>query len=142
MGRGLQAYEIKFKAIKARLMTRISGQAGPGYHSESSTSHPLAPSTMDGTVVPIVVQNIRAAYEALQYRVQRALQTQLGDQYRLGIHRRECISLLEDITSPSVSSKSSISCRMFLIDIPSIWALFQLMNKQPWNQGSTTCWIH
>ena len=40
---------------------------------------------MDGTVVPIVVQNIRAAYEALQYRVQRALQTQLGDQYRLGL---------------------------------------------------------
>ena len=68
---------------------------------------------MDSTAAPIVVQNIQAAYDALQYRVQRALQTQLGDQYRLGIHRRECISLLEDITSPSVSSKSSISCWVF-----------------------------
>lgn len=63
---------------------------------------------MDATATPIVVQNIRAAYNALQYRVQRALQTQLGDSYRLGIHRRECISLLDDIISHSVSSSNTI----------------------------------
>lgn len=62
---------------------------------------------MDDTATPIVVQNIRAAYNALQYRVQRALQTQLGDRYRLGIHRRECISLLNDIIGHSVSSSAS-----------------------------------
>ncbi|KAH9174595.1 hypothetical protein EDB89DRAFT_553766 [Lactarius sanguifluus] len=56
---------------------------------------------MDAAPTPIVVQNIRAAYSALQYRVQRALQTQLGDRYRLGIHRRECTSLLSDITGHS-----------------------------------------
>lgn len=90
---------------------------------------------------PIVVQNIRAAYNALQYRVQQALQTQLGDRYRLGIHRRDCISLLNDITSHSV--RSSISCQVLcqMIEIHSTWVLFRLMNKWPWNLGSTTCWI-
>jgi len=64
---------------------------------------------MDATPPPpIVVQNICTAYNALHYRVRQALQTQLGDRYRLGIHRRECISLLRDIVSHSVSS--SITC--------------------------------
>lgn len=66
---------------------------------------------MDDTATPIVVQNIRAAYDALQYRVQRALQTQLGDRYRLGIHRRECISLLDDIMGHAVSSSTSSHVR-------------------------------
>jgi hypothetical protein len=62
---------------------------------------------MDDAATPIVVQNIQAAYDALQYRVHRALQTELGNRYRLGIHRRECISLLNDMIIHSVSSPVS-----------------------------------
>ncbi|KAI0308685.1 hypothetical protein OF83DRAFT_1073141, partial [Amylostereum chailletii] len=47
--------------------------------------------------VTIPFQHILEAYNALGYRVTRALHTQLGDGHRLRLQRNECTALLSDL---------------------------------------------
>jgi hypothetical protein len=65
-------------------------------HYTSQFGIATSPFSMAMAASPIF-DNIILAYHALGYRVERALQTQLGDAARLGAHRADCSNLLSDI---------------------------------------------